>query len=56
MNDKSFVNGGAVVAQTIESTKTEQYKASFENVIDIDWILSSEGQQLVVELGYFPVK
>jgi phosphate transport system substrate-binding protein len=22
----------------------------------IDWILSTEGQKLVVELGYFPVK
>jgi phosphate transport system substrate-binding protein len=31
-------------------------KPSGETKKYIDWILSSEGQKLVVDMGYFPVK
>ncbi len=40
----------AVVAQTIGSTKTEQYKASFETAIDISQFLDYEGPQIPIQI------
>ena len=40
----------AVVAQTIGSTKTEQYKASFETAIDISKFLDYEGKQIPIQI------
>jgi hypothetical protein len=41
---------GTVSAQTIGSTKTEQYKASFETVIDISQFLDYDGKQIPVQI------
>jgi hypothetical protein len=40
----------AVVAQTIGSTKTEQFKASFETAIDISQFLDYEGKQIPIQI------
>ena len=40
----------AVVAQTIGSTKTEQYKASFETKIDISQFLDYQGPQIPIQI------
>jgi hypothetical protein len=40
----------AVVAQTIGSTKTEQYKASFETAIDIERFLDYDGPQIPIQI------
>ena len=40
----------AVVAQTIGSTKTEQYKASFETAIDISQFMDYEGKQIPIQI------
>ena len=40
----------AVVAQTIGSTKTEQYKASFETKSDISQFLDYEGKQIPIQI------
>jgi hypothetical protein len=39
-----------VVAQTIGSTKTEQYKASFETAIDISKYMDYEGPQVPIQI------
>ena len=39
-----------VVAQTIGSTKTEQYKASFETAIDISKYMDYEGPQIPIQI------
>ena len=39
-----------VVAQTVGSTKTEQYKASFETAIDIERFLDYEGKQIPIQI------
>ena len=41
---------GTVSAQTIGSTKTEQYKASFETAIDISQFLDYDGKQIPVQI------
>ena len=38
------------VAQTVGSTKTEQYKASFETAIDISQFLDYEGRQIPIQI------
>ena len=40
----------AAVAQTIGSTKTEQYKASFETKIDISQFLDYQGPQIPIQI------
>ena len=40
----------AVVAQTIGSTKTEQYKASFETKIDISQYLNYDGPTIPIQI------
>jgi hypothetical protein len=40
----------AVVAQTIGSTKTEQFKASFETKSDISQFLDYEGKQIPIQI------
>jgi hypothetical protein len=40
----------AVVAQTIGSTKTEQYKASFETAIDISKYMDYDGPQIPIQI------
>ena len=37
-------------AQTVGSTKTEQYKASFETAIDISRFLDYEGKQIPIQI------
>ena len=39
-----------VVAQTVGSTKTEQYKASFETKIDISQFLNYEGPTIPIQI------
>jgi hypothetical protein len=41
---------GTLSAQTIGSTKTEQYKASFEKAIDISDYLNYDGKQIPVQI------
>ena len=43
-----FSNG--LYAQTLGSTKTEQYKASFETAIDINQFLDYEGKQIPIQI------
>ena len=45
-----FLLSNAVVAQTVGSTKTEQYKASFETAIDISNFLDYEGPQIPIQI------
>jgi hypothetical protein len=46
----SLLLAGTLSAQTIGSTKTEQYKASFEKAIDISDYLNYEGKQIPVQI------
>ena len=41
---------GIVMSQTIGSTKTEQYKASFETAIDISNFLDYDGPQIPIQI------
>jgi hypothetical protein len=41
---------GVVMSQTIGSTKTEQYKASFETSIDISQFMDYEGPQIPIQI------
>ena len=45
-----FLISSAVIAQTIGSTKTEQYKASFETKIDISQFLNYEGPTIPIQI------
>jgi hypothetical protein len=45
-----FLLSNAVVAQTVGSTKTEQYKASFETAIDISNFLDYDGPQIPIQI------
>jgi hypothetical protein len=45
-----LLNSVAVVAQTIGSTKTEQYKASFETAIDISKYMDYDGPQIPIQI------
>jgi len=38
------------LAQTVGSTKTEQYKASFETAIDISQFMDYEGKQIPIQI------
>jgi hypothetical protein len=40
----------SATAQTVGSTKTEQYKASFETAIDIERFLDYEGKQIPIQI------
>ena len=40
----------SATAQTVGSTKTEQYKASFETAIDISRFLDYEGKQIPIQI------
>ncbi len=44
-----FLTIGAT-AQTVGSTKTEQYKASFETAIDISQFMDYEGKQIPIQI------
>ena len=39
-----------LLAQTVGSTKTEQYKASFETAIDISQFMDYEGKQIPIQI------
>jgi len=45
-----FLLSNVVIAQTVGSTKTEQYKASFETAIDISQFLDYEGPQIPIQI------
>ena len=45
-----FLLSGVVSAQTIGSTKTEQYKASFETKVDISQFLDYEGPTIPIQI------
>ena len=45
-----LLSSAVAVAQTIGSTKTEQYKASFETAIDISQFLDYEGPQIPIQI------
>jgi len=45
-----FLLSNVVVAQNVGSTKTEQYKASFETAIDISRFMDYEGKQIPVQI------
>jgi len=45
-----FLLSNAVVAQNVGSTKTEQYKASFETAIDISNFLDYDGPQIPIQI------
>ena len=40
----------SATAQNVGSTKTEQYKASFETAIDISQFLDYEGKQIPIQI------
>jgi len=46
----SLLSSVVVVAQTIGSTKTEQYKASFETKIDISQFLNYDGPTIPIQI------
>ena len=46
----SLLSSAVVVAQTIGSTKTEQYKASFETKIDISQYLDYDGPTIPIQI------
>lgn len=46
----SFALCNSLVAQTVGSTKTEQYKASFETAIDISQFMDYEGPQIPIQI------
>lgn len=45
-----FMMSSSLSAQTIGTTKTEQYKASFETAIDIERFLDYDGKQIPVQI------
>lgn len=45
-----FMMSGSLSAQTVGTTKTEQYKASFETAIDIERFLDYDGKQIPVQI------
>jgi hypothetical protein len=45
-----FLLSNVVVAQNVGSTKTEQYKASFETAIDISRFMDYEGKQIPIQI------
>ena len=45
-----FLISSAVIAQTIGSTKTEQFRASFETKIDISQFLNYEGPTIPIQI------
>ena len=45
-----LLSSAVVVAQTIGSTKTEQYKASFETKIDISQYLDYDGPTIPIQI------
>ena len=45
-----FMMSYTLVAQTVGTTKTEQYKASFETAIDISQFLDYEGRQIPIQI------
>ena len=45
-----FMMSGGLFAQTVGSTKTEQYKASFETAIDISQFLDYDGKQIPIQI------
>jgi hypothetical protein len=45
-----LLSSAAVVAQTVGSTKTEQFKASFETKIDISQFLNYEGPTIPIQI------
>lgn len=46
----TFVLSNNLFAQTVGSTKTEQYKASFETAIDISQFMDYEGKQIPIQI------
>ena len=45
-----FLLNNVAVAQNIGSTKTEQYKASFETAVDISRFMDYEGKQIPIQI------
>lgn len=45
-----FILSNGLIAQTVGSTKTEQYKASFETAIDISQFMDYEGRQIPIQI------
>jgi len=45
-----FLLSNVAVAQNIGSTKTEQYKASFETAVDISRFMDYEGKQIPIQI------
>ena len=45
-----FLISSTAVAQTVGSTKTEQYKASFETKIDISQYLDYDGPTIPIQI------
>ena len=45
-----FLLSNAVIAQTVGTTKTENYKASFETKVDISQFLDYEGKQIPIQI------
>ena len=45
-----FLLSSAAIAQNVGSTKTEQYKASFETAIDISRFMDYEGKQIPIQI------
>ena len=45
-----FMISGSLFAQTVGTTKTEQYKASFETAIDIERFLDYDGKQIPIQI------
>jgi hypothetical protein len=46
----SSLLSSTLLAQTVGSTKTEQYKASFETAIDISQFMDYEGKQIPIQI------
>ena len=45
-----FLLSNLAISQTVGSTKTEQYKASFETAIDISQFLDYDGKQIPIQI------
>lgn len=46
----ALIMSNGLFAQTVGSTKTEQYKASFETAIDISQFMDYEGKQIPIQI------
>ena len=46
----TLILSNGLIAQTVGSTKTEQYKASFETAIDISQFMDYEGKQIPIQI------